>query len=690
MPSASCTLPMSRDLSEALFSNVAVQPDSPAFAAIDTMGVPGRQLCWRDMGRHVAAAAAQLTAQLPAGARVLVPQGPALCFAVALLGCLAAGVVAVPVPHPVHRRRRSAIEAIATDCGASAMLVPGEGVEGAEGLGVGVIPMVAPEREVPFPAARFAAGDLALLQYTSGSTGQPKGVMLTRGNLAANAAAIAGALAVTSDARFLTWLPLFHDMGLVTGVLVPVLCGVPSLFLPTQSVSRDPLRWLEAISAHRITHSGGPNFALASCVERADPARLHHLDLSCWRSAFLGAEPIFEETLRRFADETAIAGFAPEAFQPCYGLAETTLMATAATAGRGATVRAFARDALRQGIARAPAAGEVARALTGCGMPPPQARIAIRDDKGDPVAPGVLGEVLLSGPSVGAGYWQKPEATAATFVSDAEGAIWLRTGDIGFLDGGELFIAGRIKDRLILRGRTQHPHDIERAASLAHPDLLPDDAIAFPVEAMAGEGYAVVCALRRGAMRQWSGAELVLAIRRACVRAAQADPEAVALVGPTTLPRTSSGKPKRRTCAEAFAAGTLETLHVWRRSAGTAWNAVLPARPDADALAGWIAGWIACRLRVPAADVSLDLPFEEVGLDSIGSVELVVALEQALERDIPETMIWDCRTIGGLAAALARPAEAAPAARAPAYAPAPRPTSDLLARLRAELSGTLT
>ncbi len=670
------------DLSTALADNAAVRPRAIAFREIDGSGAQLAELDWLGCWRATRAMAAALQAALKQGDRVLIPQGSAIAFATFLLASMEAGMTAVPVAHPRHPRRMDALLAVARDCGAAAALVePGQHALFAGGLAAQGVLLIEPGQPLAdeWPTAPGRAAP-ALLQYTSGSTSRPKGVIIGRGGIAANAAAIAEALAVTEQSRFLSWLPLFHDMGLVTSIAVPVATGAESILMPARAFSRDPGLWLDLIGRHRVTHAGGPDFGFNLCARRVSDERVQALDLRSWRSAFLGAEPIREETLARFAARFAAAGFDPAAFQPCYGLAESTLMATAARAGTGATVRAFARDALARGDARPPAAGEAARRLVSCGRAPAPSRLIIAAPDGSAaLGPGQVGEIRLAGPSVGAGYWGLPAESAETFEGKIDGRRFLRTGDLGFVDGGELFVSGRIKETLILRGRTCQPHDVEAAASEAHPDLDRGEVAAFAIDLPAREGLALACAVRRTALRGFDAAAMVAAIRRASVRAVQADPDAVLLVRPATLPRTSSGKLRRGACAELLDAPEA-ALHLWRNHDCAAGGPELGPRASVAEIRRWIVHRLAGRLEVAPADLACDLPFEEIGLDSMGSVELAIALELALDRPVEDVVMWSSPTIDSLALALAQGPPQQPARTRP-------PASDIVQRLRAEIAG---
>lgn len=690
------------DVIAALERNVREKPGEVAFREMDAAGSLIEEVSWHCLGERVRSLAGLLRELIRPGETILLPQQGSVAFVTALLACLEAGVVAVPLAQPRHRRHAETLAAIALDCGARAVISDALGFAAFAETGlsrIGIDTDVHSSAESKdFQHAWHAPEMLALLQYTSGSTSDPKGVMVQRSNLSANATAIIEALQVDADSQFVTWLPLFHDMGLVTGIFVPVLSGATSTFMPSNAFSRAPATWLRLIERYRATHAGGPDFAFGLCARRVDPAEAAGLDLTSWRSAYLGAEPILDSSLQAFARHFSAAGFDPAAFQPCYGLAETTLLATAAPPGRLPQTVAFSREGLAKGIVRRAVPGELSRTLVGCGSAPAGSAVAIvSPETGLLCGDGRAGEICLSGPSVTVGYWNRPDETARTFgfrLSDRE---YLRTGDLGFVFEGELYVAGRLKECLIVRGQTFQPYDLEAAAMHAHPDLEPGQAAAFPIsllrngpaEAEQHEGVAIACGIKRTALRHANHAVIFGAIRRAVVRATQLDPDVIFLVGPTALPRTTSGKLKRGECRNLFGRGGFETIATWERPEA----ALIPTLGSAAGvteIVNSIVAWLARHLQQPRESIPLDVPFEEIGLDSMGSVELAMSLELALGRPLDQAMIWNASTATALARALSLPdALAEPSGTAAAAPSILRREGDrvnaLLHRLRATI-----
>jgi acyl-CoA synthetase (AMP-forming)/AMP-acid ligase II len=446
------------------------QPERHAFSFLaDGEGEAEARLSYGELDRRARALGARLRALGLAGERALLLYPPGLEFIAAFFGCLYAGAVAVPAYPPRANRPMTRLRSIAADARPRAVLTTAGQWPDADKWSAGV-----PELQGLARLATDAPADdwdrrwrdpgaggqtLAFLQYTSGSTATPKGVMITHGNLLANSATIRACFASTAESRGVFWLPLFHDMGLIGGVLQTLYCGGSSTLLSPVAFLQRPLRWLQAISRTGATISGGPNFAYDLCVRKVTPEQRATLDLSRWHVAFNGAEPIRAETLERFAEAFAPCGFRREAFLPCYGLAEATLLVSGGPPGAPpALVAARAADLGRDRVVPADAHDAEARVLAGSGRVPAELEVAIVDPAtGLRLPADRVGEIWVKGPSVAQGYWDRPEATAQTFraaLADAGAGPFLRTGDLGFLRDDALFVTGRLKDLIIIRAAT--------------------------------------------------------------------------------------------------------------------------------------------------------------------------------------------------------------------------------------------
>ncbi|HYG65304.1 MAG TPA: AMP-binding protein, partial [Thermoanaerobaculia bacterium] len=624
--------PAPRTIVEVLAERAHRQPDRQVYTFLQDGETETAGLTFGALDRRTRAIAAALQAHAGSGDRVLLllPSGPD--FITAFLGCLQAGLIAVPAFPPPRRQPDPRLRVIAADAAlrvvlTTAALLPKvrpaltgvPGLEGAVWLSV--------EELAGHDAGRLRetapTGDsLAFLQYTSGSTSSPKGVMVSHGNLLHNERIIQQAFGQTEDSVVVGWLPLHHDMGLIGTVLQPLYTGAHCILMSPVAFLQQPVRWLRAISRYRATTSGGPNFAYDLCTRKVSREQAAELDLSSWSVAFNGAEPVRRETLERFAEAFAPSGFRRQAFYPCYGLAEATLFVA--------------------GSASASSDGETRRPVA-YGTAWDGQRLAIVDpESGAERAPGEEGEIWIAGPSVAAGYWNRPEETADTFRAMLAGAAgdngpFLRTGDLGFVDGGELFVTGRLKDLIILRGRNHYPQDIELTVERSHPALRPGCGASFAVE-MDGEERLVVL---QEVDRHATGFDAIAeAVRDAVAREHEARVHEVVLLRAGGVLKTSSGKVQRRACRTAYLEGRLPVV-VRNVPAGAAAEAEEPGEPwfgldgltalppeqRAAAFAELLRAAAARALSLPLASVDPSRPLTALGLDSLSAA----ALEQEVE-----------------------------------------------------------
>jgi acyl-CoA synthetase (AMP-forming)/AMP-acid ligase II len=512
------------------------------------------RLTARELRDRAAALAGSLAEQgIEPGEVVLHIATAPIEFLVGLFGCMWAGVIAAPIAFPRRPEHlESRLEPVRRNAGAVAIVAgtpQGSGERSVlELLTGGELPVVAIEAALREPAAQpFPGRDVAYLQYTSGSTSDPKGVIVGHGNLIANLELAASLLGHGPDMITVSWCPLTHDMGLVLGALAAVAFGSTSVLMPPSAFIRRPRLWLEAIGRYRGTHSYSPNFAYDLCVERIPPADRAALDLSSMRMFCNGAEPVREITGERFIEAFAPAGLRPEAYCPGYGLAEATVLISATPLDcAGVVVYADGAALERDEVVLIGAQEPGARPLCCDGVTGPEHEMAIVDPVSCERTPGGrVGELWLRGPSVCRGYWRRPAETEATFggriVSEQAGP-WLRTGDLAFLHGRELVICGRAKDLIVIHGRNIHPQDLEFAAENAHRAVRLGGAAAFAIESEGGVESAVLVAEIDGEPPQ---DEVTAAIRSAVWREFEVELADVLLVGPQRVPKTSSGKKQR-------------------------------------------------------------------------------------------------------------------------------------------------
>lgn len=704
---------------ELLVSQAADHADQTAYVFLDDRD--GKtEWTFGDLERRARTIATRLQLELQPGDRAILVYPPGLDFIAAFFGCIYAGVVAVPATYPKPRRPMPRLSRIALDCDAHVALstattlttldpdLLSKDAATSQWIATDELPgELAAEWQPP----QIAPTDLAFLQYTSGSTSDPKGVMVSHANLLNNLECIRRAFGIGEtgeDVALSTgvfWLPAYHDMGLIGGVLTPLYMGGRSVLMSPTAFLQRPIRWLQAIHEYQAIISGAPNFAYDFCARRTKPEERDGLDLSRWRLAFCGAEPIRPDTLSLFADTFAASGFRSQAFYPCYGLAETTLLAAGPNYSHEPVVLAVNRQALAEHRVL-PACGEpdeMTQRLVGCGQAMPDHQLLIvRPDMDEQCETDEVGEILISGPSVCQGYWNRAEESAAMFGGHVDGVEgrFVRTGDLGFLRDDELFVTGRLKDVVIIRGRNHYPQDIEQTAEEAHPAVLM--GAAFALENEYGERLVVVHQIDRQ-YRDADFDEVVRAIRRAIVEQHELDPYAVVLIRQTSLPITSSGKVQRSLCREQYLADELKVVHAWINPAvdtasdakmaeqinvnldgeGIAWSrrrdsdavdaALTPAtngeaKPRrlspraasveldraAEGIEAWMQNWLVARLALKPNDVQRDRPFAEYGVDSLTAVELSHELEEQFKVPLPPIVAWNYPTPATLARYIAQ------------------------------------
>ena len=554
-------------LIDLLRDRAAAQPDAMAFTYLEAGDEDASTLTWAEVERRSRAIAAAVQARVRTGERVLIMLPPGIEFVPAFFGVVYAGGIAIPVYPPAGSRgdRGSArLRGVIPDADV-ALVISSRSIQARARVLHAMVPELAsvPSLDLEdideamaeaWRVPACGADAIALLQYTSGSTSAPRGVMVSHGNLLDNLAQSAALAQHDGDSLSVSWLPVNHDMGLIDGVLQPVFSGFPAYLMAPAAFLQRPARWLQAISRFGATHSGGPNFAYELCARRVSDAERDTLDLATWRIAFNGSEPVRRPTLEAFHRRFAASGFRWEAFRPAYGLAESTLLVTSSPPGEG------------------PAFFEVepGRSLVGSGVVNGSPRIRIVDPSTHTtVRDGAVGEIWVAGSSVALGYWNRPFETAATFrafLADGDGP-YLRTGDLGCVVDRRLFVTGRLKDLLIVRGVKHYPQEVEATAETAHPILRPGGCAACAVEDRGEERVALVAeVVSRPVVSEIDYEAAMTAVRAAVSEAHQVALASVSLVPAGTLPRTTSGKLQRFLCREALAAGAFDALASWREA----------------------------------------------------------------------------------------------------------------------------
>jgi acyl-CoA synthetase (AMP-forming)/AMP-acid ligase II/3-oxoacyl-(acyl-carrier-protein) synthase/acyl carrier protein len=609
---------------------------------------------------------------------VAAPAGPD--YVTCLLGCMYAGAIMVPAYPPGSNRLARANQRIASilgDADVACALVTKTPCD-VDHLPIEALQLDALIAEVSAPAeVRWSVDPdaVCLLQYTSGSTATPKGIAVSLRQLTANVVAIRDATHLTPSDVFVTWLPPYHDMGLLGGIFCPLYMGIPAYVLSPDAFIRSPLRWLQAITARQATVTMAPNFAFDLCVRRIPEARRIGLDLSSLRLVYNGAEPIHAGTLDAFAAAFAPFGFERRAFYPCYGLAEATLFVAGGDPNAEPVIAEV--DALELEHNRVRAAQSDARTtrLVGCGQAGGSTRLRIVDpEQRRELSDSQVGEIWVSGESIATGYWNRPDETREVFgaeLADTGEGPFLRTGDLGFRLAGELFVAGRLKDLIVIRGQNHYPHDIERTIQAHHPALASVLGAAFSVRVEGEERPVVVHELDTRLHRDVPNLipELIALVSEMHGLSLQA----CVIVKRGSLARTASGKVQRQRMRRAFLEDALEVIARWDASdprpvgettdieaEGHRESRLTRPQPRAathprSEIIEFLRGKIAQLTRLPIAEIDDHTPLARYGIDSLNAAELAHTLEEFLGTEVPPTLSYDRPTIAAIAAALSEP-----------------------------------
>jgi acyl-CoA synthetase (AMP-forming)/AMP-acid ligase II/acyl carrier protein len=590
---------------------------------------------------------------------VLLLYPPGIDFLIGFMACLAANRPAVPINPPRRNRLIERIDGILADTGARIALTTAAMLADQAWWREDDVPLARlawQETDVIAATADGAAwepaiapDDTAFIQYTSGSTSAPKGVVVSQGNLIEDLRRMAEVWGIGPDSVMVTWLPAFHDLGLIFGLLQPLFSGCATVAMAPARFLQTPFRWLEAITHYRGTHTAAPSFAYDACLRRISAEQRARLDLSSLRMAMNAAEPIDPTVLAAFEAQFLACGYGPTVSCPAYGLAESTLAITANPVGERPVLVHLDRDALdRQGAATAVEPGTPrARVLVGCGRALPDVGIRIVDPQtGRALKDGLVGEVWASGPTIAMSYWNNPAASTETFsarIEGGDGTPHLRTGDLGFLRDGELVITGRLKDVIIIRGVNYYPQDFERAAFRSHPALRPECGAAFSLAFPTGgtERLAIVQEVER-VHRRDAPKPMFDAIRDAIWNGFDLGPHSILLIEPGSVPRTSSGKIRRGATRAAFLDGSLPVIAAWEQPSPMPGPAM--TRPDPASSRDWLLGWLADRLQIPAGRLDPEESFASYGMDSVTASEMAAALGQRLGRPVGQTIAWDYPT----------------------------------------------
>ncbi|RUT07253.1 hypothetical protein DSM106972_025140 [Dulcicalothrix desertica PCC 7102] len=668
------------NLVDLLINKAQEQPEQTIFKFLQEGEAETDSLNYQELDFKARVIAAKLQNMGMTGERALLLYPPGLEFITAFFGCLYAGVIGVPAYPPRANQNLVRLQAIVTSAGASMALTTASLLPSLEQRWASSLPLhwlatdSIKDNSASWKQILINQDSLAFLQYTSGSTGVPKGVMVSHGNLMHNSEYIRQAFELSPESVSVTWLPSFHDMGLIDGIIQPLYTGFLGVVMPPVAFIQQPIRWLQAISRYKATHCGGPNFGYDLCT-KIKSEQLQGLDLSSWKSAYSGAEPVRRETLEKFTHTFADWGFQARFFYPCYGMAEATLMITGGAVNNEPVYCTVDSTALSQNqiIEVEDRNTQKPKHLVGCGHVWLDTKLVIvNPDTLTQCSSDQVGEIWVSGGSVAQGYWKQEEHTEQTFkayLADSGSRPFLRTGDLGFVKNGELFVTGRLKDVVIIRGRNHYPQDIELTVERSNVSIRTSCSAAFSVE-VAGEERLVIAVevdrrfirshrqLERRQQQSIDGCEAVIAseldapdtisvIRQAVSQHHDLQVYAVLLLKTGSIPKTSSGKIQRHACRNGFLNGTLDVVQQWIETVPVQ-SVIEETFHSTNVKPNWVVSLVAQKLQVNPQAINTQQPLSYYGLDSVQAVMLVADFEQYLERKLTPTLLYEYPTIDAL------------------------------------------
>jgi acyl transferase domain-containing protein/acyl-CoA synthetase (AMP-forming)/AMP-acid ligase II/pimeloyl-ACP methyl ester carboxylesterase/acyl carrier protein len=647
-------------------------PEKVVFTFLSDGESVSSSLTYLQLDQQAKAIATKLQQLKAQGERALLLYQPGLEFISAYFGCLYAGVIAVPAYPPRANRSFERLQTIVSDAQAKLALTTTSLVDTIEGklaqsVSNEILQSITTD-DVSWDLAcewqekTIQSDHLAFLQYTSGSTGTPKGVMVSHGNLIHNSSLSNRCFQDTSESIGVSWLPPYHDMGLIGGVLQPIYVGASQVLIPPVAFLQRPFRWLDAISRFRVTTTGGPNFAYDLCINQIPPEQRETLDLSSWKLAFSGAEPVRTQTLQNFTETFAPYGFRLESFCPCYGMAETTLLTSGGKKGNPPILKTFDSKGIEKNqVIAQPTDTPDSITLVSCGQIVEGKIRIVNPETLTLCSPEEIGEIWVSHDSVAQGYWNRPTQTKDTFqayiVNTQEGPF-LRTGDLGFVQDDEIFVTGRLKDLIIIRGRNHYPQDLESTVEQSHPALREGCGAAFSLDVAGEERLVITYEVKRSYLRKLDVTEVTQAIVKAVLQIHELQTYAIVLLKTGSIPKTSSGKIQRHACKAEFLQGILSSVGEWNQKDKA--TKVPPEKEirkqetrdvnqTTQKITTWLVTNIAQRLDVSPSEIDIREPLASYGLDSVQAVRLSAELEDWLGRKLLPTLAYDYPTIEALA-----------------------------------------
>ena len=649
----------------------SAKPDGVVFQFMSNGVDVTDSITFKQFDERVRACASKLIAMGLRGQRALLMYPSGMDFIVAFFGCQYAGVTAVPAYPPRRNRSMGRINSIAVDASTSVALTTREVIDRRNLMAVDCSHLLNQEwvatDEIPIEMAGdwrnpdVQPEDLAIIQYTSGSTGSPKGVMLSQYNVMENCRYITSAFQIDETARGVFWLPYYHDMGLIGGLISPFYVGGRSTTMSPPHFLARPSRWLRAISSCGGNVSGGPNFAYSLCCEKVTEEQCEGLDLSNWRVAFNGAEPIRPEILDRFTKKFEPYGFRHVAHYPCYGMAEATLIVTGGNPANNHVVGNFdAEELVQHRVKNVDADHENVKPMVGCGTHLLDEEVIIVDPgTRQQLAEDRIGEVWVRSKSVGQGYWEKDEETKATFRAELvgqPGKFYMRTGDLGFLRGSELYVTGRLKDMIIIRGVNRYPQDIEATAEECHRKMRAGGSAAFAVDHWVREQLVIVSEVDRSQDTNWD--DIIQDIRSAVIEQHDLPPDVILLVRGGSTPKTSSGKVQRHACRQQYIDDELKVVARWSADQVESKTPIAPSNGStfgkrATGLVDVVMKFVREVAQERAGELTPDTNIVvDLGLDSLERLQIANSLEEHFGGRFPDEVLQEIETISEVASAV--------------------------------------
>ncbi|HVI43872.1 MAG TPA: AMP-binding protein [Chitinophaga sp.] len=643
-----------------LTGHAHMYPEKPAFIILGNEHEKEIRLTYRQLLDSVSLLAGFLADRQLEGRHVMLVYQDIQAFVIAFLACQYAGVIAVPVAYGRGTRQQARLSAIIEDAGSHTVLCC-EGVQPYLEKSFAASPAlhniaIIPTTKLPAPSGKTGdsrGNPIAFIQYTSGSTASPKGVVVSAENLMDNQAAIQNTFNTDEDAIIFSWLPFHHDMGLIGNILHTVYTGCTGILMPPTLFVQSPQRWLLAITEYKVTHSGGPNFAYDLCVNKIQPDILPLLDLSSWKVAFNGAEPVHADTLQRFAARFQVTGFRKEAFRPCYGLAEATLLVAGERKESSPLIQYIHKDTAG-GVRLVSEQDADAKAVVSCGGVSGGMDVRIiSPDNGLPCGEMEVGEICISGRSVTTGYWNRDNSDVFLKL---EGSSFLKTGDLGFFCEGALFVHGRIKEMLIIRGQNFYPYDIERLIAQRHA-AIEDNGVAIFTVGHEEDACVVMAEMKRTSLANTDVKQVITSIELLMEGQYGITPYDIMLTTPLTIPRTTSGKLQRAQCAIGYQQKSMDAVASKRT--------LLPdtARKEKDdglleevlqqrsyqAIRNYLVNIIESRTTWLNGDQPDDqVELTGIGIDSLRAMEIVNIINKELNLNIDASGIFLDNTLSGL------------------------------------------